>query len=254
MEIRLVSDLSLTRRPPQGIPPQTRALLSWIESQMVVIPAGTFQMGTENGRFVEPRRVIIRTFLLAAHDVTFDEYDTYAGATGRTRPNDSGWGRGKRPVVNVSWEDAQAFIVWLNQQSGKHFRLPSEAEWEYAARAGTTTRYYWGDQFDSSRANNNKTSTTLVGLFPPNNWGLFDMSGNVYQWTQDCWNVVDFWTGRYKNAPSDGAAWTTGECIYRVIRGGSWTDDPWGLRVSSREHDAISTRANFLGFRIAQDP
>jgi formylglycine-generating enzyme required for sulfatase activity len=128
--------------------------------------------------------------------------------------------------------------------------LPSEAEWEYAARAGTTTPYYWGGEFDDRRANNNHTSTTEVGSFPPNGWGLYDMSGNVSQWTRDCWS------GNYDGAPAKGSAWQTGEtapCHWNVIRGGSWRFDSTNLRVSARLRFDLTNRVDDLGFRLALD-
>ena len=136
---------------------------------------------------------------------------------------DEGWGRGDRPVINVSWDDAQAFVGWLSQETGESYRLPSEAEWEYAARAGTETRYSWGDEIGTNRANCDgcgsqwdDRQTAPVGSFPPNPFGLHDMHGNVGEWVEDCWN------DSYRSAPADGIAWLSGDCDRRLSRGGSW--------------------------------
>jgi formylglycine-generating enzyme required for sulfatase activity len=221
---------------------------------MVDIPSGVFRMGDLDGSgSVSERpvhRVSIKRFWLAAYDVTFEQYDAYAHATDRPLPDDRGWGRAKRPVINVSAEDAQMYIEWLNHRTGGRFRLPSEAEWEYAARSGATAAYYWGGEFDDHRANNNHASTTEVGSFRPNAWGLYDMSGNVSQWTRDCWN------GNYNGAPGNGSAWQTGEttpCYWNVIRGGSWEFDSTNLRTSARLRCLLTTGLADLGFRLAQD-
>ena len=134
-----------------------------------------------------------------------------------------GWGRGLRPVRNVSWYDAMAYTEWLWEQTGDRYRLPTEAEWEYAARAGSTTAYSWGDSIGRNRANCDGCAslwdgerTALVGTFKANGWGLYDMHGNVWEWVQDCWN------DNYEGAPTDGTAWLSGDCDRRVLRGGSW--------------------------------
>ena len=136
---------------------------------------------------------------------------------------DRGWGRGNRPVINVSWKDAQSYVRWLSQRTGHRYSLPSESEWEYVARAGTDTRYSWGDEIGRNRANCDgcgsrwdDEQTAPVGSFSPNAWGVHDMHGNVWEWVEDCWN------DSYVGAPSDGSAWESGECGYRVLRGGSW--------------------------------
>jgi formylglycine-generating enzyme required for sulfatase activity len=232
------------------------SVVSEIESRLVSIPAGRFAMGDSNALWkatyvhVKPdHSVSVRAFKLSAYDVTFDQYDVFARATGHELPDDAGWGRGNNPVINVNWDDAQAFIAWLNQKSAKRFRLPSEAEWEYAARAGTTTSFYWGKEFDASLANRNGSRTSPVGSFSPNAWGLYDMSGNVSQWTQDCWNES------YGGAPTDGSAWISGDCTFRMYRGGSWrSPDPEHLRVSYRFRYPSTGRTVDLGFRLAQDP
>jgi formylglycine-generating enzyme required for sulfatase activity len=233
---------------------------------MVPIPAGSYRMGDASGNGGDGEKpvhnVSLKPFRLSAHDVTFDQFDKFAVATGRPLPGDQGWGRGNRPVINVNWDDAKAFIAWLNQQSSIRFRLPTEAEWEYAARAGTTTDYYWGAAASHEQANYGSekcceglaqgrdqwVNTSPVGSFPPNPWGLYDMLGNVWQWTEDCWNES------YSSAPADGSPWLAGACTRRVRRGGSWFSTPTGLRVSYRNGIDTAYRDNYLGFRLAQDP
>jgi formylglycine-generating enzyme required for sulfatase activity len=227
---------------------------------MVVIPAGSLQMGAaESDRdavyWERPQHqvVIARPFALSKYEISFAEYDAFARATQRKLPDDEGWGRDQRPVINVSWQDAQAYANGLSEQTGKRYRLPTEAEWEYAARAGTTTRYSWGDEVGKNNANcrdcgsawDNK-QTAPVGSFAANAFGLHDMAGNVYEWTEDCWH------DDYQNAPGDGSAWVTGKCELRVMRGGSWGYTSGGLRASSRVRNDPVLRWLNLGFRLAR--
>jgi formylglycine-generating enzyme required for sulfatase activity len=231
--------------------------------EMVVIPAGSFQMGDIQGkgdpdeRPVHPVR-IKEPFAMGRHEVTFAEYVKFAQAAERTIPHDRGWGRGNRPVIGVSWDDAQAYAKWLRAVTGKHYRLPTEAEWEYAARAGTETRYWWGDEVGKGNANCDGCGsewdgkqTAPVGRFPANRFGLFDTAGNVYEWVQDCWH------DSYKGAPTDGhKAWGSengGECGRRVVRGGSWNYTPRHLRSATRGRNNTAYRNYDLGFRLAQD-
>jgi formylglycine-generating enzyme required for sulfatase activity len=218
--------------------------------EMVVIPAGEFMMGEGTQHKV----TIARPFAVGKYPVTFDEWDACVNAGGtKYEPVDSGWGRGKRPVINVSWDDAQAYVAWLSKKTGMPYRLLSEAEWEYAARAGTTTRYPWGDEPDTNHANFRDSGsqwsgkqTSPVGSFEPNAFGLYDMIGNVWEWAQDCWN------DSYKGAPSDGSAWESGNCGRRVVRGGSWGDLPEYVRVAYRSRVAPSNRNYIQGFRLAR--
>jgi formylglycine-generating enzyme required for sulfatase activity len=235
---------------------------------MVSIPAGEFMMGDSvgDGSAEEKplRKVQIKAFKLGAREVTFDQYDAYVKAVGEAAvknnthmnshfPEDSHWGRGQRPVVNVSWEEAHMYAEWLGKQTGQKFRLPSEAEWEYAARAGTTTNFPWGNQFSSTQAHGASASplgkTAVVGSYPPNKFGLYDMTGNVNEWVEDCYHE------NYAGAPTDGSAWTVGATCsgYRVSRGGSWNSDFTSLRVSQRNGINITSRNGGLGFRLAQD-
>jgi formylglycine-generating enzyme required for sulfatase activity len=171
--------------------------------ELAVISPGTFMMGDEDGQH-EVR--IAHRFAVGRYPVTFEEYDRFAAETGRGQPKDQKWGRGRRPVINVSWNDAKDYVAWLSQQTNQPYRLLSEAEWEYACRAGTTTRYSWGNDPPTPEQANfmgDIGKTTEVGSYPPNPWGLYDMHGNVWEWVEDCWN------DSYKGAPSDGSAWTS---------------------------------------------
>ena len=226
--------------------------------EMVVIPGGSFRMGCVSGRNClsdeEPvHEVRVASFELSKYEVTFEEYDRFTDATGRERVGDSGWGRGRRPVINVSWEDAVAYTEWLSAPTGERYRLPSEAEWEYAARAGSTTKYSWGNEIGHNRANCNgcgsqwdNEKTAPVGSFGPNALGLHDMHGNLREWVQDCWN------DSYRGAPADGSAWTSGNCERRVLRGGSWFSGPGSLRAASRFRYSTGRRYISFGFRVAR--
>jgi len=224
-----------------------------LEPEMVVIPAGRFMMGTGSYR----HEVRIASFELSKYEVTFEEYDAFTDATGRMQADDEGWGRGQRPVINISWHDARAYVAWLSKQTGKTYRLPSEAEWEYGARAGTTTNYSWGNEIGINRANCNvcgsqwdAQKTAPVGSFEPNGWGLYDMHGNVWEWVQDCWN------DNYEGAPTDGSAWMSGNCSEGVLRGGSWGSRPSSLRSASRarlrQWYSPQDRLSVHGFRVAR--
>ena len=166
---------------------------------------------------------------------------------GRYRPKDRGWGRGERPVINVRWKDAKSYVAWLSREAGHEYRLLSEAEWEYAARAGTTTKYHWGNSFDDKRVNNKTSKTVPVGRYGANEVGLHDVHGNVWEWVEDCWHE------NYAAAPTDGRAWTSGgDCGRRVLRGGSWFDDPRDLRAANRVRLGDGGRDYGIGFRVAR--
>ncbi len=231
--------------------------------EMVAIPGGIFRMGdlsgAGNGDETPVHSVTVPAFQLGKHEVTFAQWDACVadGGCGGYTPDDKGWGRGSLPVIYVSWDDVQSFIDWLNSKTGGNYRLPTEAEWEYAARAGSTTEYSWGDDIGHNLANCDgcgsqwdDRQTAPVGSFPANAWGLHDMHGNVWEWVQDCWN------NSYEGAPTDGSAWTSEECSLRVFRGGSWggwADSPGTLRSANRYWRDRSSRHNYLGFRLAQD-
>ncbi|OUD15753.1 hypothetical protein TPSD3_01630 [Thioflexithrix psekupsensis] len=222
--------------------------------EMVIVPAGKFMMGSNDDNNEKPIHdvTITKPFALGKYQVTFEDYDKYCKATGTSKPNDNGWGRGKRPVINVSWNDAQKYCQWLSQQTGEAYRLPTEAEWEYACRAGTTTRYWWGDEIGKNKANCDgcgsrwgNQQTAPVGSFKPNPFGLYDMHGNVWEWCQDGWH------GDYKGAPTDGSAWEGGDGM-RVLRGGSWSNLPSNLRSALRSRNSPDYSFYNLGFRVVR--
>lgn len=228
--------------------------------EMVALPAGEFLMGSaenEKERYADegPRHRVNtgRRFAIGRSAVTFAEYDWFCGDTNRNKPDDEGWGRGRRPVINVKWSDAKAYAEWLTKMTRKPYRLPSEAEWEYAARAGTTTRYAFGDVITPKDANygSNVGTTTEVGAYHPNAWGLCDMHGNVWEWVEDLWH------DNYEGAPNDGLAWTDGggdSSQPRVARGGSWDVYPRSLRSAARGEYHPWWRISYLvfGFRVAR--
>jgi formylglycine-generating enzyme required for sulfatase activity len=228
---------------------------------MKVVPAGSFTMGSlvgEFGRYSDegPQHSvrILRQFAIGQFELMFDEWDACiaGGGCNGYKPSDVGWGRGRRPVVNVSWDDAVAYVAWLSKMTGKPYRLLSEAEYEYATRAGTTTAYPWGNDIGENNANCNgcgsqgdNRQTAPVGSFLPNQFGLFDMVGNVWVWIEDCYHKS------YSDAPADGSAWISGDCTSRVIRSGSWHDDPKFLRSASR-FGFESVRNHIIGLRIGR--
>lgn len=230
------------------------------EPDMILIPPGRFHMGSpdaeaghEDNEYPVREVVISRAFFLGRFPVTFAQWDAFAASVGRRRVSDEGWGRERRPVINVSWNDAQSYVSWLRQQTGRPFRLPSEAEWEYAARSGTHTAYHWGDVASREQAHffaeddAAPPGTVHIGSFPPNRFGAHDMLGNVWEWVEDCWNEF------YLQAPSDGSAWTSGDCGRRVLRGGSWQDVARQIRCASRNRNGVDFGCNDYGFRIASD-
>ena len=230
--------------------------------EMVVIPAGSFMMGSPPDPEQDPfsnakpvkvgednekpqHRVNIQSFAIGKYEVTQEQWFTVMG-------NNPSSKKGRTlPVENVSWDDAQVFVQKLSQKTGKKYRLPSEAEWEYAARAGSTTTYPWGNSDAELHVyawfNAIANATNPVGLKKPNQFGLHDMLGNVWEWTQDCWNV------NYTGAPTDGSAWTNGSCSSRVVRGGSWYYYPQFYRTALRFRHTSVNRTNDFGFRIARD-
>ena len=230
---------------------------------MVVLPAGSFRMGCLNDDgdcFGDEQPVhevtLPNDFAMAVYAVSFAEYDRYLQVTRARRPDDQGWGRGNRPVIDVNWKEARAYARWLREQAGHSYRLPTEAEWEYAARAGTTTKYSWGNRASTEQANyrgndgwKNPANTVPVGRFPANDFGLYDMHGNVWEWTQDCWH------GSYHGAPTNGQAWNGangGDCKRRVMRGGSWRNTSWSLRAAFRSRYFVSSRHFHLGFVLSR--
>lgn len=264
--------------------------------EMVVIPAGRFTMGSpdnEKGRDHDegPRHAvtIARPYAVGKFHVTVEQYESFVATTGYearsqcwTLENGEGQIRdgrsfkdpgfaqaGSHPAVCLSWDDAKAYIGWLSKTTGKAYRLLSEAEWEYAARAGTTTRYWFGSneremcrygngidraarqQFAGTEnwsvtCDDGFAFTSPVGSYAPNAFGLYDMHGNAWQRVEDCYHET------YSGAPTDGSAWIDGECKYRVLRGGSWDSNPRGLRVAARDASAAVSRVYNDGFRLAR--
>ena len=225
---------------------------------MVVAPAGRFAMGSpesEEDRFDDEgpvhRVTIARPFAVGVYEVTFAEWDACVSGGGCDgyRPDDWGWGRGRRPVINVSWRDARAYVRWLSRKTGDEYRLLSEAEWEYVARAGTTGPYHPGSSLSPSQANYSESGhgkTAPVGSYEANGFGLHDVHGNVWEWVEDCWHES------YRGVPRDGSAWTSGDCGRRVLRGGSWNLRPEFLRSANRNRFTAGYRHNGYGFRVAR--
>jgi formylglycine-generating enzyme required for sulfatase activity len=233
--------------------------------EMVVVPAGSFTMGSpasERGRSSsegpQHRVTIAKHFAVGKFEVTFAEWDACVadGGCNGYKPADQGWGRGRRPVINVSWTDALSYISWLQRRTGRKYHLLSEAQWEYAARAGTTTPFSTGRTITTGQANFDgnysspkgqyRQSTVAVGALGANAFGLHEMHGNTSEWTEDCWN------GSFAGAPSDGSAWTSGECGRRVLRGGCWSGVPSELRSAHRGWNDPGVRAGCFGFRVAR--
>ena len=264
--------------------------------QMVVIPAGSYRMGSpsrEHGRTGDEGPVhevkIGAPFALGVHEVTVAEFARFVDETGHSAGSrcftykggkwkegrrrgwrNTGFGQSDRhPAACVSWDDAQAYAAWLSRKTGERYRLPSESEWEYAARAGTSTSRYWGDSKSGPCRHANGADASLKGRYPDwpwtvvscqdgqaytapvggyeaNGWGLHDMLGNVWEWTEDCWNAS------YEAAPLDGTPWGHGDCAVRVLRGGSWESSPSALRAAFRVRNSAGDRNSSIGFRVAR--
>lgn len=227
--------------------------------ELVVVPAGEFMMGSpegEQGRAEgegpRHRARIGEPFAVGKVEVTFDQWAACVVAGGCSHQPEAVWGR-NGPVVDVSWNDAQAYLTWLSKKTGQRYRLLSEAEWEYAARATSTTSYPWGNEPGRNKANFydsgsrwNGKQAAQVGQFDANHFGLYDMIGNVFEWVEDCWHES------YQDAPANGTAWTSGRCDYRIVRGGSWLDTPNSARSAYRVRNQPGIRTDDLGFRLAR--
>jgi formylglycine-generating enzyme required for sulfatase activity len=239
--------------------------------ELVVLPAGEFMMGSpesERGRSRDEgpqRKVAVPSFAMGKFEVTFAQWDACAAEGGcRHKPGDEAWGRGKRPVINVSWQDASEFVAWLSAKTGKAYRLPTEAEWEYAARAVTDASaphppFSTGSTINYKQANYDanftygdgkmglfRQKTVDVGTFKANAFGLHDMHGNVWEWVLDCYK------DSYHGAPTDGSAVVLPKCGLRVLRGGSWNYFPQLLRSAYRYATAPDVRLDIVGFRVAR--
>ncbi|MGP0094485.1 MAG: formylglycine-generating enzyme family protein [Xanthobacteraceae bacterium] len=236
--------------------------------EMVVLPAGSFMMGSppddKDARGnEEPQHLVTipRPFAAGRFAVTFEEWDACVAGGGCNgyAPSDSGWGRGRKPVINVSWYDVQGYVAWLSRKTGKAYRLLSEAEREYAARAGTKMPFWWGSSISASQANfsggysggvlsGGSKGPVAVDSFQPNPWGLYQVHGNVWELVEDCYHAS------YAGAPSDASAWTSGDCSFRVARGGSWAKDASFLRAASRSPVELNRRDSGVGFRLGRMP
>jgi formylglycine-generating enzyme required for sulfatase activity/class 3 adenylate cyclase len=230
--------------------PAAAPTASQLIPEMASMPGGTFAMGSDDDPSEKPtHRVTIKPFAISKFPVTVREWNACVAAKSCSYV---ATGKEDAAVANLSWTDAQQFVEWLSKVTQKPFRLPSEAEWEYAARGGTRTKFWWGDQLQKDMANCKgcnqpyDTSQPLkVGSFKPNSFGLYDMGGNIDQWVADCWHK------NYQGAPTDGSAWVDNDCLSHIIRSGSWKNDPSYVRPSSRDHYDTSVRYPTHGFRVA---
>jgi formylglycine-generating enzyme required for sulfatase activity len=231
---------------------------------MMIVPAGEFTMGSppaEQQAEAQHRVTIATSFAVSKFEITFEDWNACVsdGSCDNARPNDEGWGRGRHPVIHMSFDLAKTYVVWLSRKTGKTYRLLTEAEWEYAARAGTTTTFAFGDSLSPGSANynastdgsgpseENRQKSVPVGSFPPNAFGLHDMHGNVSEWVEDC-----FHNDYTAKAPTDGSAWVEGNCTGRVLRGGSWEDSDAELRSAARVGEYRYNSSYTDGFRIAR--
>ncbi|MDJ0776735.1 MAG: SUMF1/EgtB/PvdO family nonheme iron enzyme [Gammaproteobacteria bacterium] len=225
---------------------------------MIQVPGGTFRMGSTGLISADeaPRHeVTVQSFMVSVYEVTFAEYYRFAEATGRSKPKNNGWDVKTHPVIDVSWNDALAYARWLGQQTGMRYRLLSEAEWEYVARAGTTTSYWWGARPGENNAHCsfdcksefNTSKPARVGTYKPNPFGLFDTAGNVYEWVHDCYHR------NYNDAPTDGSVWEGGDCNVRVVRGGAFSGPANSVRSESRFKFAHGKGQYNVGIRVARD-
>lgn len=227
---------------------QMEAALALIAADMVTIPSGSFKMGSNEDSIEKPvHNVQIKSFKMGKYEVTQAQWKAVMGS------NPSNFRGDNRPVEQVSWNDIQSFLGKLNKQSGKTFRLPSEAEWEYAARAGTSSKWSWGNSEGSAGSyvwygKNSGSKTHPVGQKKPNAFGLYDMHGNVWEWVQDNWH------DSYRGAPSDGSVWGGGDSRYRVIRGGCLSYSARDLRSAYRDYNSPGSRSYIIGFRLVRQP
>ena len=230
--------------------PAVTPITAKLSPEMVSIPGGTFAMGSDDDLSEKPmHRVTIKPFAISKFPITVREWKTCVAAKSCTYVPT---GEDDAPVANLSWADAQQFVDWLSKATQKTFRLPSEAEWEYAARGGTRAKFWWGDQIQPDMANCKGCNESYdpsrplkVGSFKPNPFGLYDMGGNIDQWVGDCWHK------NYQGAPSDGSPWVDNDCLSHVIRSGSWKNDPSYVRPSNRDHYDADVRYPTHGFRVA---
>jgi formylglycine-generating enzyme required for sulfatase activity len=230
--------------------------------QMVVVPAGSFTMGaTANAAQPQHTVTLAKPFAVSKYELTFADWDACVAGGGCNgyKADDEGWGRGRQPAININWDDARAYVTWLAQVTGKTYRLLSEAEYEYAIRAGTETTYPWGSDImlngqamancDGCGSKWDRQQTAPVGSFAPNKFGLYDMVGNIFEWTEDCFHQ------NYDGAPTNGSAWLQangGDCNNHPARGGSWYSDPHYLVPENRVEATATARNAGAGFRVAR--
>jgi formylglycine-generating enzyme required for sulfatase activity/class 3 adenylate cyclase len=242
----LTETLNVPPPPPPAAAPMTAQAIP----EMISLPGGSFAMGSNDDPSERPiHRVTIKPFAISKFPITVREWNACVAAAACGY---SPTGNEDAPVTNVSWSDAQQFVGWLSRATQKAFRLPSEAEWEYAARGGKGTKFWWGDQFQAGMANCNgcnqpydATQPLKVGSFKPNPFGLHDMGGGVDQWVTDCWHK------NYQGAPLDGSPWIDNGCTSHVMRSGSWRNDTSYVRPASRDHYDTDVRYPTHGFRVA---
>lgn len=227
--------------------------------ELVIVRGGQFQRGDLQGDGDSDEQPATLTtlpgpFAISTHEITFEEFDRFCESTRHPKPDDGGWGRGRRPVINVNWQEALDYTRWLSAMTGHTYRLPTDAEWEYAARGGSSTRYWWGNENERARAictgcgslwDGEKSAP--VGRFAPNPYGLFDMLGNVWEWVGDCYH------DRFAEAPADGSVLDKPGCGKRVIRGGAWSFPAREMRSANRWRDFPSRRSDDTGFRVARE-
>jgi len=225
---------------------------------MINVPSGTFSMGGTSSVVsadeVPRHEVTVKSFAVGVYEVTFAEYYKFAGASGREKPNNNGWDVSNHPVVDVSWDDAHAYTRWLSQQTGKQYRLLTESEWEYVARAGSTRSFWWGSKAGTGNAHcfdcksdYSTSKPAKIGTYKPNPFGLYDTAGNVFEWVHDCYHR------NYRDAPSDGSVWEGGDCDVRVVRGGAYRSPANSMRVENREKFKSDKGQYNVGFRVARD-
>ena len=240
--------------PPKPPQPPPSPVAPYLEPAMVALPGGSFAMGSGDDPSEKPvHKVTVAPFSIGKYPVTVKEWKKCVAAQACADVSPPGSDE-NAPISNVSWNDALQFTSWLSRVSGKNYRLPTEAEWEYAARAGTSTKFWWGDDYRDGMAyckgcgapNYDPHHPTGVGSFHANPFGLHDMGGEASEWVADCWHKD------YRGAPRDGAAWPAEDCSSHVLRGGSWQNDPSYLSVSSRDHYDTAVRYLTHGLRLAQ--
>jgi formylglycine-generating enzyme required for sulfatase activity len=266
-EGRIKVDAGIVHDAPDGWFKPGAGKAEWFKDhphgpEMVVVPAGRFMMGSRESEYhgrsnEEPQHEVTfaRPFAVGRFAVTLGEWDA-----GERSGRSEHIARSKDPKTYVSWDDAKAYVARLAKQTGKPYRLLSEAEWEYVARAGTTTAFWWGYSISKEQAQyldpgvekllrggwQFDRGPVTVNSFKPNPWGLYQVHGNVFEWTEDCWNET------YSGAPADGSAWTTGDCNFHVVRGGSFDDDEDKLRSAYRRQLATVDAFKHVGFRVAR--